>query len=127
MRQTNNGCHFHARAARQSVFHFARIDIESAGDNKVLLSIDDEHVSALVDARDIAGMQPAISNSLTREFRPTPVVIHRSWRARTYFTWFAGCDLSTGAVQQAHRAVGDRQSAGRQEFLIEVVVAPKHR
>ncbi len=67
----------------QHVLHFARMNIEPAADDHVLLSIENEHVAALVGARDIVGVKPAIAQRLGGLFGALPVFGHRIRRTHT--------------------------------------------
>ena len=46
--------------AHRHILDFVRIDVEARDDDHVLLAIDDVHVAALVDPRDVAGAQAAV-------------------------------------------------------------------
>src|SRR5262245_20439837 len=53
----------------QLVLHIHRADPLAAGFDQVLRAIDDADVTVLVEARDIAGAQPAICSELVRLVR----------------------------------------------------------
>ncbi len=69
VRQTGYCNHSYSRTTGQSIFHFSWKDIESAGDDEVLLAIDDEHLPALVHTSDITGMNPPVSQPFGGESR----------------------------------------------------------
>ena len=45
---------------REHVLYFARIDVELAADDHVLLAIEDEQVTSLVRAGDVTGAKSAV-------------------------------------------------------------------
>ena len=60
-------CRFqHGRMARQRILDFARIDVLAAGNDHVLEAVDDIDEAGFVDLADIAGVQKAVRDSVSR-------------------------------------------------------------
>ena len=53
-----------------------RVDVLAAADDHVLRAVDDVDEAVLVDARDVAGVQPALGEGLGRLLGPVPVPAH---------------------------------------------------
>ena len=69
----DHGDHRDIGMLRQHVLDLARKNVEAAGDDHVLLAVEDEQVAALVGSGDVAGMQPAALQGFGGLFRPLPV------------------------------------------------------
>ena len=107
---------------REHILHLTRKDVEAAGDDHVLLAVEDEHVAALVLARDVAGVQPAVLQGLGRHVRPLPVFLHHMRRAHADFARLAGGDLPILVVEDADLAGRDRHAAGFEQLRPRRVV-----
>src|SRR5271166_2450057 len=64
------------RVLIQDLLDLARIDIEPAADDHVLLPVDNVEVAILVDSAEVTGAEPAAGNRRGRRLRLTPVPLH---------------------------------------------------
>jgi len=112
----DNGDHRDIGVLGQHVLDLARKDVEPAGDDHVLLAVEDEHVAALVRARDIAGMQPAVLQGFRGLLRPLPVSGHHMRRAHADLAGLSGFDFTVVVAENFDVAGGDRKSAGQEEI-----------
>ena len=74
-----NSDHDHFLDVRMLVNRFldhARIDIETAGNNHVLLAVDDKQKTVLVHVANIAGQPEAVDETLGGLLRPVPIAGH---------------------------------------------------
>src|SRR5258706_5199273 len=90
--------------------------LKPAGHDHVLLAIEDEHIAALVGARDVAGMQPAVLQGFRRLFGPLPVFRHHMRRADANLAGLTGLDLMVLVVENFHLAGCDREATGQEQF-----------
>src|SRR5512132_1449429 len=80
-------------------------DVEAAPDDQVLLAVDDVDVPVVVEAAQVAGVEPAVPDRLRRQLRRAPVAEHD--RAGT------DADLADLAVAgDAHLDAGGRLADG---------------
>ena len=60
----DHSCLEHRWMAQEYLFHLTRGDVEPAPDDEVLLPVNDVDVALLVDACEVAGVQPAVAQRL---------------------------------------------------------------
>src|SRR5690348_12157858 len=58
------------------LFDLARVHVESAADDHVLLPVHDVEIAVLVDSGQVAGLEPAAGDRLGRGARVAPVSLH---------------------------------------------------
>ena len=112
MRHADDGDHRHVGMSGEHVFHLAGEDIEPAADHHVLLAIEDEQITLLVGAGDVAGMQPAVLQGLGGLLRPFPVFGHDVRSAHADLARLADRCFLVVLVEDLHLAGGNRHAAG---------------
>jgi hypothetical protein len=66
----------------EDVLDLARVDVESAADDELLLAVDDEEVTVLVDPGYVAGAEPPAESIASALAMSSPVSAGRSDRER---------------------------------------------
>jgi len=74
-------------------FYLARINVESAGDDDVLLAVNDVEKTILIHPRHIPGIEPAIAQGLRGLLRLVPVAEHHLRTGYDQFADLAGRQL----------------------------------
>src|SRR5512132_2016048 len=93
------------RVLQQRLLDVPWKDVEAAPNDQVLLAVDDVDVPVVVEAAQVAGVEPAVPDRLRRQLRRAPVAEHD--RART------DADLADLAVAvDAHLHAGGRLADG---------------
>src|SRR3974390_3214414 len=80
-----NGYFKHSGMRQKCFLNFQRGDGFRAGDDHVLLSVDDENVALLIPHRHVAGMEPAAPQCLGGGFGLPPIALHHTITARDDF------------------------------------------
>src|SRR5262249_58702194 len=70
----------------QSCLYFGGEDILAPGNDHVFLAIDQVDISVIVDGRQVASVEPPISDRRGSIVGTPPVANHDVWPARDYFT-----------------------------------------
>ena len=112
----DHGDHRDIGMLRQHILDLARKDVEAARDDHVLLAVEDEHVAALVLARDVAGVQPAALERFRGRVRSLPVFGHHMAGAHADLAGLAGGDFLVVIVEDLDLTGGDRESAGQKQL-----------
>src|SRR5688500_20257912 len=60
----------------EDLLHLARVDVEAAADDEVLLALDDVEEVVGVEAADVAGVQPAVAQRPRGLLREPVVAAH---------------------------------------------------
>ena len=76
VRDTDHGSLGDRRVLIQDFLNLARIDVEPAADDHVLLPVDNVEVAILVDSAEVTGAEPAAGDRRSRRLRLTPVPLH---------------------------------------------------
>src|SRR5690349_19548165 len=59
------------------LLHLARVDVVAAADDQLLLTVDDEEATVLVDPADVARVEPPVRvDRRLRRVRTVPVALH---------------------------------------------------
>ena len=74
--------------AHQEVLDLDRIEVLTAGDDNVLLTVDQEDEAVLIQSGHIAGMEPAVDDGLGGRFRVLIILQHDAGSLDTEFTDF---------------------------------------
>src|SRR6266496_6026430 len=64
------------RVLVEDLLDLPRVDVVAAADDQVLLAVDDEEVTLLVDPAHIAGVDPAGPDGVLGRLGPVPVALH---------------------------------------------------
>ena len=108
----------HARMGHQHLLDLIRIDIEPGHVDHVLLSIDHEHVAAVVDLGDVAGAQVTVgSHRLGGLVGPHPVAGHDLRALDAQFAGLAGPYVAAAVVANGDVGRGQRQADRAGEVL----------
>ena len=94
----------------EHVLDVARVDVEPAADDEVLLAVDDAEVPVAVDRADVAGGEPPVVDVRCRRplrWRPSPVAAHDVRAADEDLAVVGEADLD------AREGLADRAAAGR--------------
>ena len=106
----------------------ARIDVEAAGDDHVLLAIDENEKAVVVKAADVAGADEAqavrvVPFGIARKVGPVAVAGHHAVRMSDDLAGAARGNLVTGFVDQANivsgRRLADRMQLVRMRGAVE--------
>src|SRR5205085_12012199 len=66
--------------AGDHLLHLPRMDVQAAGDDLVVLAVDEVDVALVVHPRQIAGGEGAVAEGLRGLFRPLPVAVEQVGR-----------------------------------------------
>ncbi|OPY93201.1 MAG: hypothetical protein A4E73_00360 [Syntrophaceae bacterium PtaU1.Bin231] len=90
----------------------ARIDVEAAGDDHVLLAVHDVEIAVRVHRGDVAGVAPAVAERVGRLLGPVLVPFHHLGPLDDEFAALAGRHVLHAVVQidDAAERVGDRHA-----------------
>ena len=91
----------------QHFFQLARVDIESAADDHVLQPVDDVEVALLVQAADVARVEPPVADRFSRRFGPLVVALHDVVAADDDLAALADGQAIVLLVDDAHLDAGD--------------------
>src|SRR5215472_11867698 len=58
--------------AGKRIFHFARVDVEAAGDDHLLVAANNIKVALRVEAAEVAGIVPAVTHGFSDQLGPAP-------------------------------------------------------
>src|SRR5690606_36752643 len=95
----------------EDFLHFPRVDVEPAGDDEVLLAVDDVEVSFFVHAGDVARPQPAVPQGGGRLVGAVPVALHHLGPFDEQLAVLAYEHVRAGfGVDDAAVSVGPRQA-----------------
>ena len=96
----------------ENFLHLARVNVEAAGDDQVLLAVHDVVVSRLVAPGDVAGVEPAVAKHLRRFSGLVPITLHHLRAADGDFTRFAHGQLARAGLEidNADLGVGNREA-----------------
>src|SRR3954449_1567661 len=89
--------------------HLGAVDVLPAGDDHVLLAVDDVVEAVLVLAHEVARVEPAASERLLRRLRFVPVPLHHSRTAIDDLTDVTLCDRFHVVVDDGYLDVDDRR------------------
>src|SRR3954464_4765022 len=76
VRDAHDGGFPDARVLVEDLLDLARGHVVAAADDQVLLAVDDEEVTVLVDTGHVAGVEPAAAHGLLGRVRALPVAPH---------------------------------------------------
>src|SRR6266496_6187350 len=83
----------------ENFLYLARVDVEAAGDDQVLLAVHDVVVSRLVAPGDVAGVEPAAAKHLSCFRGLVPITLHHLRAADGDFTLFAHGQLARAGLE----------------------------
>src|SRR5215207_9388113 len=87
----------------EDLFDLARVDVEPAADDQLLLAVDDEEVAVLVALREIAGVQPSVLvDGPGGRFRAVPIAAHHHRPANQDLAYVALRHVVPLLIDQAH-------------------------
>ena len=119
VRHRHDGGIHHGRMFVENILHLDTIDVLAAADQHVFRAVDDEAEAFLIDAGEIAGLDPAIDEGCRRRFRLVPVAFDDIGPARPQFAHRIGRQLLPAIRRHdldiAHR---HRRPAGFRAMLI---------
>ena len=104
----------HGRVRVEHVLDVLGIDVLPAGDDHVLLAVDDEQVAVLVTVADVAGVKPAVADRRRGRLGRAPVLADHRGRADQDLAQLPGSQVGAVFADHAHLGV-DRLAAGRCE------------
>ena len=115
----------------QSLFDLARIDLEAGDDDHLLLAIDDREVPVIVEARDVARVEPAIAQRQGGLVRPLVVTVHELRPAQDQLAGLARAHVLHTRVEidDPRLDVGERDT-DRADLLLALAkerIAMRHR
>src|SRR6266702_3096120 len=76
VRDADHGRLGHRRVGIDDLFDLARVYVEPAAEDHLLLAIDDEEIALLVDVPEVSGVEPAALESLGGRLWIPPVALH---------------------------------------------------
>ena len=101
--------------AHRHILDFVRIDVEAGHIDHVLLAVDNVHVAAFVDPRDVAGAQETVDgHDLGGLIRPVPIAGHDLRTPDAQFPGFADLEVASVVVANGdlRRGHGQADRAG---------------
>ena len=87
---------------RDDIFHLAGKDIEAAGDDHVLLAVDNAQKAVGITHRDIAGVEPAALEGLFGLFRLVQIAQHHLRAAHANFARLPICHWLAIIIKQGN-------------------------
>src|SRR5215510_11732975 len=90
-----------------TLFDLARIDVEPAAYDQVLLPVHDVEVAILVDLGQVACAEPAVLNRFGGGAWLAPVALHHVVASDDNFADLAGGQVGAGGADHAHLDAGD--------------------
>src|SRR5271168_410743 len=95
----------------EDLFDLARIDVEAATDDQILLAVDDVVITVVVNLSDVAGGEPAVGgDGGRRRLRQIPVPLHDVVAADLDLTGLARWDFVAVRIDDSHLDTFDRVS-----------------
>src|SRR5579883_3080563 len=79
-----------------------RIDIEAAGEDHVLLAVEDEEIAVVIHDADVAGEKTAIRKSCGGFLRPVPVALHHVLALDPQLADLAGAEHAMRIIERHH-------------------------
>ena len=107
-----------ALAGEQHVLHFARIDVVAAGNQHVVLAVDQIEEPVLVHVADVARVQPPASKGSRGRFRIVPVIGHRLRSAADDLAALSGRERTILFVEHRGLDNGKGTSAGADPVVV---------
>ena len=129
----DDGAVAHRRVGPDHLLDFARVDVEAAADDHVLLAVGDVEVAVGVEVADVAGVQPAVDDRLRGLVRRLVVALHHEVAAHADLAGRARRQDGAGVVHDldADQRIGapDRREplVGREPAIVEVRVRRQER
>ncbi len=108
------------RVAHEDLLDLDRVDVLAAGDDHVLLAVDERDVAVLVDLAEVAGVEPAAAERLGRRLRQHPVPGEDVLAAHEQLADLAHGDVAVVGVDEARLDVQQR-AADRAELVLDVL------
>ena len=118
--QPEDGDLAHRRVAHEDLLDLDRVDVLAAGDDHVLLAVDERDVAVVVDLAEVAGVEPAAAERVGRRRRQHPVAGEDVLAAHEQLADLADGDVAVVVVDEAGLDVQQR-AADRAELLLDVV------
>src|SRR5699024_7440611 len=84
------------------IFHLQAVDVFTTGNDHVLDSVGDKHITGLIHPAPIAGVHPAVTYGLGGGFRLVPVAQHHMWATRDDFPHLTTRQLVVILIDNAH-------------------------
>src|SRR5574337_205708 len=114
----------HLGMRRERVLDLDRVNVHPAGDDHVLLAVDQRDAAVGVDAREVAGVEPPVAQRLGGRLGFVPVPLHDRLAAQDHFADLARGDVAPVVVDDADFGVHDRPAVGA--GAVEDVVGAEH-
>ena len=125
--QPEDGDLAHGRVADDDLLDLDRVDVLAAGDDHVLLAVDERDVAVLVDLAEVAGVEPAAAERVGRRPGQHPVAGEDVLAAHEQLADVADRDVPVVGVDQAGLDVLQR-AADRAQLVLDVLgVEDGHR
>jgi hypothetical protein len=105
----------------EHLLDLARVDVEAAAQDHLLLAVDDEEVAVLVDPRHVARVEPAVLDRLGGRIVLAPVALHHVRALDGDLADLALVDLLAVLVDDLHLHALDRR-ADRADLALAVGV-----
>ena len=101
-----------SRMPRHDFLDVARVDVHPPGHDEVLLPVDQAQVTFLIDAAQVAGVQPPVDYGLRREVVAAPVARHQQRAPSQDLADFADGGVLPFGSGDAHFVEGERRPDG---------------
>src|SRR6201999_1144982 len=113
VRDADDGGLGHVRVLVEHLFDLARVDVVAAADDHVLGPVDDVEVAVLVDAPDVAGIQPSVGGDRgLGGVRQIPIALHHVVAPDLDLTRLPSRDLDSVQINHPHLDAVDRGADG---------------
>src|SRR4030042_1892284 len=93
----------HLRMPVKNIFNFFGVDVFTATDDKVLLSLGEINVAVFVGVADISRVEPSVPNGGRGLLGLVPVALHNPGSFDNYLAYFAGRQLLIVLVEYLNR------------------------
>ena len=101
----------HGRMRSERVLDLARVDVEATDDHDILLAIDERQRAIGAVHRDVAGVQPAVTQGVRRLVGHLPVAAHHLWPTNQQLTRAPRRNVLAGIeIDAAHIGTRDRRA-----------------
>src|SRR5439155_537093 len=112
IRHTHDRRFFDLRMLEEHFFHLARVNVEAAGDDHVLLAVHDVVVARLVAPGDVASVEPAVAKHLRGFNGLVPITLHHLRAADDDFARFAHGQFARAGLEihDTHLGVWNREA-----------------
>src|SRR5215471_20185871 len=101
VRYSNDSYLLHRRMLLENFFDLARINVGSAADDHIFLSIENEEVSTGVHKPNVTRVEPSIPEGVRCRLGLAPVAAHHGWTTHHHFAQLAARDLGVIGIHDS--------------------------